>query len=84
MIITNQVFYIIILLLLIVLFLQFFISNNNTKERIKILLEKQSIIEQSISDLIIRNFDKIDSKFDKSSFENHNNLSQIREKNVLD
>ena len=83
MIITNQVFYIIILLLLIVLFLQFFISNNNTKERIKILLEKQSIIEQSISDLIIRNFDKIDSKFDKSSFENHNNLSQIREKMSL-
>ena len=46
-------------------------------------MEKQSIIEQSISDLIIRNFDKIDSKFDKSSFENQNNLSQIREKMSL-
>ena len=83
MIITNQVFYIIILLLLIVLFLQFFISNNNTKERIKILLEKQSILEKSISDLIIRNFDKIDNKFDRSSSENLNNLSQIREKMSL-
>ena len=67
-------------MLLIILFLQFFISNNNTKERIKILLEKQSIIEQSISDLIIKNFDKIDLKVEKNSNENISNLQKIREK----
>tara|TARA_B100000900_G_scaffold406183_1_gene416854 strand:+ start:600 stop:1592 length:993 start_codon:yes stop_codon:yes gene_type:complete len=75
--------YLIILFFLVLLFLQFFISNNNTKERIKILLEKQSILEKSISELIIRNFDKIDSKFDRSSSENISNLSQIREKMTL-
>jgi hypothetical protein len=42
------------------LFLQFFFSNNNTKERIKILLEKQESLEKSIFELIEKNFDKID------------------------
>ncbi len=79
----NNILYLIILFSLFLIFLQFFISNNNTKERIKILLEKQSILEKSISDLIIRNFDKIDNKFDRSSSENLNNLSQIREKMSL-
>ena len=55
----------------------------NTKERIKTLLEKQSIIEKSISELIVRNFDRMDNKFDRSSSENINNLSQIREKMSL-
>ena len=83
MTLENNVVYLIIFFALIIIFLQFFISNNNTKERIKILLEKQSIIEKSISELIIRHFDKMDSKFDKSSLENINNLSQIREKMSL-
>ncbi len=79
----NNILYLIIVLTFFLIFLQFFISNNNTKERIKILLEKQSILEKTISDLIIRNFDKIDNKFDRSSSENLNNLSQIREKMSL-
>ncbi len=83
MIIENNVLYLILIVIIIFLFLQFFLSNNNTKDRIKTLLEKQSIIEKSISELIVRNFDKIDSKFDRSSSENINNLSQIREKMSL-
>lgn len=79
----NNIFYLIILFSLIFILVQFFITNNNTKERIKILLEKQSILEKSISDLIIRNFDKMDNKFDRSSSENLSNLSQIREKMSL-
>ncbi len=83
MIFENYAFYIPLLVIIIFLFLQFFLSNNNTKERIKILLEKQTILEKTISDLIIRNFDKMDSKFDKSSIDNINSLSQIREKMSL-
>ena len=83
MTIENSTFYVIIVIFFVFLFLQFFISNNNTKERIKTLLEKQSIIEKSISELIIRNFDRMDDKFDRSSSENINNLSQIREKMSL-
>ena len=83
MILENNILYIVLLTIIVILFLQFFISNNNTKERIKILLEKQSILENSISDLIVKNFDKIDSKFDKSSIDNIKSLSQIREKMSL-
>ena len=86
MTIENSTFYLIIfifLIFLIFLFLQFFISNNNNKERIKILLEKQSILEKSLSELIVRNFDRMDSKLDRSSSENVTNLSQIREKMSL-
>tara|TARA_B100000963_G_C22597631_1_gene658661 strand:+ start:168 stop:1151 length:984 start_codon:yes stop_codon:yes gene_type:complete len=83
MILENNIFYVVLLVIFVTLFLQFFLSNNNTKERIKILIEKQSILEKSISDLIVRNFDKMDSKFDKSSLDNINSLSQIREKMSL-
>ena len=83
MIFENTLIYLFLLVIIIFLFLQFFLSNNNTKERIKILLEKQSILEKTISDLIIRNFDKMDTKFDKSSLDNINSLSQIREKMSL-
>ncbi len=62
------------------LFIQFFFSNSSTKERLKILLEKQEKLENSIYSLIEKNFDKIDTKFDKSSSENKNNLFQIKEK----
>jgi len=83
MIFENNLIYLFLLVIIIFLFLQFFLSNNNTKERIKILLEKQSILEKTISDLIVRNFDKMDTKFDKSSLDNINSLSQIREKMSL-
>ena len=62
------------------LFIQFFFSNSNTKERIKVLMEKQENLETSIHSLIEKNFEKIDTKFDKSSTENKNNLFQIQER----
>ena len=62
------------------LFIQFFFSNSNTKERIKVLMEKQENLETSIHSLIEKNFEKIDTKFDKSSSENKNNLFQIQER----
>ena len=57
-----------------------FFSNSNTKERIKVLMEKQENLETSIHSLIEKNFEKIDTKFDKSSSENKNNLFQIQER----
>ena len=62
------------------IFIQFFFSNVNTKERLKLLIEKQETLENSIHLLIEKNFEKIDSKFDKSSSENKNNLYKIQEK----
>ena len=62
------------------LLIQFFFSNSNTKERIKVLMEKQENLETSIHSLIEKNFEKIDTKFDKSSSENKNNLFQIQER----
>ena len=41
------------------LFIQFFFSNSNTKERIKVLMEKQENLETSIHTLIERNFEKL-------------------------
>ena len=57
-----------------------FFFNSNTKERIKVLMEKQENLETSIHSLIEKNFEKIDTKFDKSSSENKNNLFQIQER----
>ena len=62
------------------LFIQFIFSNSNTKERIKVLMEKQENLETSIHSIIEKNFEKIDTKFDKSSSENKNNLFQIQER----
>ena len=62
------------------LFIQFIFSNSNTKERIKVLMEKQGNLESSIHSIIEKNFEKIDTKFDKSSSENKNNLFQIQER----
>ena len=83
MIFESNLIYLFLLVIIIFLFLQFFLSNNNTKERIKTLLEKQSILEKTISELIVRSFDKMDTKFDKSSLDDINSLSQIREKMSL-
>tara|TARA_B100000029_G_scaffold494429_1_gene558153 strand:+ start:385 stop:1371 length:987 start_codon:yes stop_codon:yes gene_type:complete len=70
-------------LLFIVVFFQFFFSNNSNKERLKILIEKQENLEKSLYEVIEKNFDKIDHKFDKSSTENSSNLHQIRERITL-
>ena len=67
-------------IVIVLLFIQFFFSNSNTKERIKVLMEKQENLESSIHSLIEKNFEKIDTKFDKSSSENKNNLFQIQER----
>ena len=77
------IIYILFFTFIALLFLQLFITNNNTKERIKILLEQQSMLEKSISELIVSNFDKLDTKFERSSSNNINNLSMIREKMSL-
>jgi len=70
-------------LLFILVFFQFFFSNNSNKERLKLLVEKQESLERSLSDIIEKNFDKIDLKFDKSSTENTSNLHKIRERIAL-
>ena len=62
------------------LFIQFIFSNSNTKERIKVLMEKQESLESSIHSIIEKNFEKIDTKFEKSSSENTNNLFKIQER----
>ena len=67
-------------IVIVFLLIQFFFSNSNTKERLKLLIDKQENLEKSIFELIEKNFDKIDSKFDQSSSENKNNLFQIKEK----
>jgi len=67
-------------LLLILVIIQFFFSNTGSKERIKILLEKQESLEKSIYQIFEEKFDKIDTKFEKSSAENQSNLYQIKEK----
>ena len=46
-------------LLLILLIIQFFFSNNGSKERIKILLEKQENLERSIYQIFDEKFEKI-------------------------
>ena len=40
------------------IFIQFFFSNVNTKERLKLLIEKQETLENSIHLLIEKNFEK--------------------------
>ena len=77
------IIFILFSLLLIVAFFQFFFSNNNTGQRLKILVEKQENLEKSLQELIEKNFDKIDTKFEKSSSENNNNLHKIRERITL-
>ena len=62
------------------LFIQFIFSNSNTKERIKVLMEKQENLESSIHSIIEKNFEKIDTKFEKSSSENTTNLFKIQER----
>ncbi|MBD23210.1 MAG: hypothetical protein CL572_06070 [Alphaproteobacteria bacterium] len=53
-------------LLFILVIFQFIFSNFGSKERIKILLEKQENVEKSICELFEEKFEKIDVKFQKS------------------
>ena len=79
----SQIIILIISILLIWVFFQFFFNNSSTKERLKILLERQENLEKSIAEIIEKNFDKIDVKVEKTSTENSSNLQQIREKIAL-
>ena len=79
----SQIIILIISILLIWVFFQFFFNNSATKERLKILLERQENLEKSIAEIIEKNFDKIDVKVEKTSTENSSNLQQIREKIAL-
>ena len=66
--------------ILVWIFINFFLNNSLTKERLRILLEKQEGLEKSLSDILEKNFDKIDLKVEKNSNENISNLQKIREK----
>ena len=79
----NTIIYIVLLITIVFLFLQFFISNNNTKERIKVFSKNKLVLEKSISELIVRHFYKMDSKFDRTSSDNINNLSKLEKKCLL-
>ncbi len=70
----------IVFVILVWIFINFFLNNSLTKERLRILLEKQEGLEKSLSDILEKNFDKIDLKVEKNSNENISNLQKIREK----
>ena len=57
---------------------QFFFSNSGSSEKLKFLLERQENLEKSLLEMIEKNFNVIDSKFEKSSNQNSNNLHQIK------
>ena len=71
----------IIIAILVIISLIFFFSNNSaTKERLKILLERQDIFQKNIVDMLERGVNKIDDKFEKSSYNQNQNIQFIREK----
>ena len=59
---------------------QFFFSNSVSSEKLKFLLERQESLEKSLLEMIEKNFSVIDTKFEKSSNQNSNNLNQIKER----
>ena len=71
----------IIIAILVIISLIFFFSNNSaTKERLKILLERQDIFQKNIVDMLERGVNRIDDKFEKSSYNQNQNIQFIREK----
>ena len=71
----------ILIAILVIISLIFFFSNNSaTKERLKILLERQDIFQKNIVDMLERGVNKIDDKFEKSSYNQNQNIQFIREK----
>ena len=57
-----------------------FFSNSSSSTKLKFLIERQENLEKSLLEMIEKNFNVIDSKFEKSSNENSNNLHQIKER----
>ena len=73
-----------ILILVFIFFLVKIITNNSlSKERLRILIEKQEGLEKSLQNILERSFEKIDYKVEKTSNENSSNLQKIREKIAL-
>ena len=67
--------------IVIIISLIFFFSNNSaTKERLKILLERQENFQESMVDILERSIHKIDDKFEKSNNNQNQNIQFIREK----
>ena len=72
------------LLVVLILFLGKIITNNSlSKERLRVLIEKQEGLEKSLHNILERSFEKIDYKVEKTSNENSSNLQKIREKIAL-
>lgn len=66
---------------LIIITVIFFFSNNSaTKERLKVLLERQDYLQKNIIDIVEKNVEKIDVKFDRTNNEQNTNIQFIREK----
>ena len=73
-----------ILILVFIFFLVKIITNNSlSKERLRILIEKQEGLEKSLQNILERSFEKIDYKVEKTSNENSSNLQKIKEKIAL-
>ena len=70
----------ILIAILIFFFGKVSINNSLSKERLRILLEKQEGLEKSLHNILERSFEKIDGKVEKTSNENTSNLQKIREK----
>ena len=77
--VENFELILIIFLIIITLVFLFFKGSTNS-ERLKILLERQDNLQKNIIDIIENNINKIDLKFEKSSSDQSNNLSIIKEK----
>ena len=77
--VENFELILIIFLIIITLVFLFFKGSTNS-ERLKILLERQDNLQKNIIDIIENNINKIDMKFEKSSSDQSNNLSIIKEK----
>tara|TARA_B100000886_G_scaffold340016_1_gene307480 strand:+ start:46 stop:1023 length:978 start_codon:yes stop_codon:yes gene_type:complete len=70
----------ILIAILIFFFGKVSINNSLSKERLRILLEKQEGLEKSLHNILQTSFEKIDGKVEKTSNENTSNLQKIREK----
>ena len=66
-------------ILIILIFFSFFNSSALSKERLRVLLEKQEDLEKSLSSILEKNFDKIDLKVERTSNENTSNLQKINQ-----
>tara|TARA_B100001027_G_scaffold2184_1_gene1462 strand:- start:6491 stop:7468 length:978 start_codon:yes stop_codon:yes gene_type:complete len=58
-------------------------TNSLSKERLRVLIEKQEGLEKSLHNILERSFEKIDYKVEKTSNENSSNLQKIKEKIAL-